>query len=121
MHITPAERNYLYAVKKLQSAQASVKAVHLARYLHVSKPSVSTMLRQLKKDGLVNVSETSGERRITLSEKGEAEAGRIKMHRTALERMFLMLGAPADAAEKDAATVEPYLSDETYSALCSVQ
>ncbi len=118
MYITPSKKKYLSAIKKLQNTESELKAVALAHYLNVSKPSVSIMLRQLEKDGLVCPAESGGNHSFRLSDAGERTVRQIETHCRILEKMFRSFGAPAAAAKKDAASVEPYLSEETYAALC---
>ncbi|MFA6856915.1 MAG: hypothetical protein WCR31_06880 [Treponema sp.] len=114
MYITPAKKKYLCAVKKLETTETEVKAVTLAHYLNISKASVSIMLRQLEKDGLLCPYETAPYHMLRLTETGENVVRQVEMHCQILEKMFKTFGAPAAAAEKDAASVEPYLSEETY-------
>ncbi|MCK9170025.1 MAG: hypothetical protein M0P01_06380 [Treponema sp.] len=117
MYITPAKKKYLCAVKKLQTMETDVKAVTLAHYLNVSKASVSIMLRQLEKEGLLCPYETTRCSTLRLTETGENVVRQVEMHCRLLEKMFRTFGAPASAAEKDAVSVEPYLSEETYAGI----
>jgi|WetSurMetagenome_2_1015567.scaffolds.fasta_scaffold211226_2 Mn-dependent DtxR family transcriptional regulator len=117
MYITPTKKKYLTVIKKLQATGKEVKAVMIARYLGVSKPSVSTMLRQLEKDGLLILHDGCRTHMLHLSISGEKTVQQIEKHCHVLETMLRSFGAPATAAEKDAIALEPYLSDETYAAL----
>jgi Mn-dependent DtxR family transcriptional regulator len=117
MNITPAKKKYLRAIKNLANTEEKLKAVVLAHYLNVSRPSVSGMLRQLEKDGLIYPYEEGGNHTLRLSGKGERAVLQIEMHCRVLEKILCSFGVPAAAAETDAASAEPYLSDETYDAL----
>jgi DtxR family transcriptional regulator, Mn-dependent transcriptional regulator len=117
MYITPAKKKYLTAIERLQNTAEGLKAVTLAQYLGVSKPSVSIMLRQLEKDGLVCISITEGNRVPHLSAAGENAVHQIEKHCRVLEKMLRFFGVPAASAKKDALSLEPYLSDEAYASL----
>jgi DtxR family transcriptional regulator, Mn-dependent transcriptional regulator len=117
MYITPAKKKYLTAIKRLQRTGEELKAVTLAQYLGVSKPSVSIMLRQLEKDGLVSVYTNDKTRIPRLSPAGENAVQQIEKHCRTLEKMLQFFGVPAASAQRDALSLEPYLSDETYASL----
>jgi DtxR family transcriptional regulator, Mn-dependent transcriptional regulator len=115
VYITPSKKKYLTAIKKLQNTETELKAVSLAHTLNVSKPSVSIMLRQLEKDGLICPYKDESCHVLRLTDAGENIVRQIETHCLVLEKMFCSFGAPAAVAEKDAASVEPYLSEEMYS------
>jgi len=77
------------------------------------------MIRQLEKDGLIRPYTDNKDHLLRLSDAGENVVQQIEKHCNVLEKIFRTLGTPAATAKKDAAAVEPYLSRETYAALCN--
>ena len=60
--------DYLKAVYLLQKQNGSVRGADIAAELHVSRPTVSVSLKELEKEGLLQVGRGRGGSRIT--EKG---------------------------------------------------
>ena len=60
--------DYLKAVYLLQKQNGSVRGADIAEELHVSRPTVSVSLKELEKEGLLQVGRGRGGSRIT--EKG---------------------------------------------------
>ena len=76
---------YLFAIRILKDQYVCVRAVDVAHYLRISKPSVSTSIRQMREQGLIEVEQDgnlllldarrkSSEPRIIF--QGAAHAGR---------------------------------------------
>lgn len=65
---------YLVAIKELTDADEYVKCVSIARYLGVSRPSVSKMLRCLANSGLVYEDFCNS---VVLTPEGEEAVGEI--------------------------------------------
>jgi|SRR3989338_710522 len=81
--IEKAKEDYLRAIYHLQEdkedAQEDVSSINLAKYLNVSKPTVSEMIRKLMKEKLIH---TTPYGKITLTKKGMYESKEItKKHR----------------------------------------
>ncbi|MBQ8181318.1 MAG: metal-dependent transcriptional regulator [Ruminococcus sp.] len=65
---------YLSAIKELSETTDSLRCVHIARYLGVSRPSVSKMLRCLANSGLVYEDYCNS---VVLTPEGRAAVGEI--------------------------------------------
>ena len=85
MKITISKENYLKAIAEAQTEGEVVIAATLARWLNVSPPAVSTAIRRLKRDNLIEV---AGEGQITLTQEGRGIAERILNRHHLIERML---------------------------------
>ena len=85
MRITISKENYLKAIAEAQSEEETVKAVTLARWLHVSAPAVTMAIKRLRRDALIRVG-TEGQ--ITLTAAGRAIANRLINRHHLIERML---------------------------------
>jgi len=50
---TKNREDYLRALYLLTEKEPEIKSVDIAKYLHISKPSVSEMVQELDKEGLI--------------------------------------------------------------------
>ena len=85
MRITISKENYLKAVAEAQSEEETVKAVTLARWLHVSAPAVTMAIKRLRRDALIHV---GPEGQITLTPAGRGIANRLINRHHLIERML---------------------------------
>ncbi len=85
MKLTISKENYLKAIAEAQSEGEIVIAASLARWLNVSPPAVTAAIKRLRRDGLISVGE---EGEITLTDAGQAIAGRVLNRHHLIERML---------------------------------
>jgi DtxR family Mn-dependent transcriptional regulator len=85
VRITISKENYLKAIAEAQSEEETVKAVTLARWLHVSAPAVTMAIKRLRRDALIQVG-TEGQ--ITLKPAGRRIANRLINRHHLIERML---------------------------------
>ena len=85
MRITISKENYLKAIAEAESEGQTVKAVTLARWLHVSAPAVTMATRRLLRDGLIRVALDG---LITLTAAGREIATRLLNRHHLIERML---------------------------------
>jgi len=85
VRITISKENYLKAIAEAASEGEAVKAVTLARWLHVSAPAVTMAIRRLKRDMLIRV---GAEGQITLTRAGRDIANRLLNRHHLIERML---------------------------------
>ena len=83
--LTISKENYLKAIAEAESEGEAVKAVTLARWLHVSAPAVTMAIRRLTRDGLI---QTTGEGHISLAPAGREIANRLLNRHHLIERML---------------------------------
>jgi DtxR family Mn-dependent transcriptional regulator len=85
LRITISKENYLKAIAEAESEGEIVKAVTLARWLHVSAPAVTMAIRRLSRDGLIRVAPDG---HIALTAAGREIAGRLLNRHHLIERML---------------------------------
>jgi DtxR family Mn-dependent transcriptional regulator len=83
--ITISKENYLKAIAEAESEGETVKAVTLARWLHVSAPAVTMAIKRLRRDALIRV---AGEGQLTLTPSGREIANRLLNRHHLIERML---------------------------------
>lgn len=109
METTQAVQNYLKTVYALKTQGKAVVNARLAERLGVSAPSVSSMVKRLESDGLLEHL-PSGE--LALTESGEAEALRIvRRHRVIETFLHRWLDVPWDELHDEAEILEHAVSD----------
>jgi DtxR family Mn-dependent transcriptional regulator len=108
--LTISKENYLKAIAEAQSEGETVIAASLARWLNVSPPAVTAAIKRLRRDGLIEVTE-QGE--ITLTEAGQAIAGRVLNRHHLIERMLSeMFGMEWYKVHEEAEQLEHAVSEE---------
>jgi DtxR family Mn-dependent transcriptional regulator len=85
VRITISKENYLKAIAEAESDGETVKAVTLARWLHVSAPAVTMAIKRLRRDALIRVAEDG---QITLTLAGREIANRLLNRHHLIERML---------------------------------
>ena len=83
--ITISKENYLKTIAEAASEGEAVKAVTLARWLHVSAPAVTMATKRLRRDGLIDVGEDG---HLTLTPAGREIANRLINRHLLIERML---------------------------------
>ncbi len=106
---------YLEAIIELETESKPVRSVDVARYLGVTKPSVSRAMAHLKAAGFI-LQEPYG--RITLTPEGRKKADYIHhLHHTITDFFMKALGLDAHTAETDACRIEHVISPKTIAAI----
>lgn len=112
------QEDYLETIYRIQLSNAGVRVTRIARELQVSKPSVTSALRVLKRDGLIDY-EPYGD--IILTEEGKKRAKAIYGRHTHLTTFFSkVLGIDPEAAERQACVIEHGLTEEAYERIVSL-
>jgi DtxR family Mn-dependent transcriptional regulator len=105
---TPAIQDYLGAIYDLAGSDKPVIGARLARYMHLSAPSIAEALRRMQKDGYVRV---EGRKEIRLTSKGLDIAETIARRHRLLERWLTdILGLDWARAHDEAHRLEHALS-----------
>ncbi len=112
-----AHEDYVKGIYQL-AGNAPVRAVDLARYLHVSRPSVTKSRRSLESSGLIQTSKGRTDR-IALTARGAALAVRIvRRHRLIETFLHQVLKVPLERVHADAERIEHTISDDIAERLC---
>lgn len=107
---TTAVQDYLKAVYQLGGAADWVPTSALAERLHVTRASVSGMLRRLDEAGLVSHRRYRG---VKLTRKGAREAVEMIRHHRLLELYLAeVVGMPWDRVHAEADALEHHISED---------
>ncbi len=109
--MTQSLEDYLETISHLVAHQKVTRVKDIAESMKVSRPSVHIALHELADRGLV-IHERYGY--IELTREGEATAAEIIRKHTMYKQFLIeILGVPKEIAEKDACSMEHFLSPET--------
>ena len=108
---TASREDYLRGLYILEEEKGEIKSIDLARYLNVSKPSVSEMLRNLNKEGVVLYRKYS---KIKFTGKGKKIAEKLTSKHRLIE-LFLknILKMKSTNVHEEAHRLEHAFSDES--------
>jgi len=105
------KEDYLRALYVLHEERSSIHSVDVANYLSISKPSVSTMVRQLDRDGFVEVKPYAP---IKFTRRGEEYAKRLTAKHRIIESFLKnVLGMPDKNLHEEAHRLEHAFSEES--------
>ena len=105
---TPAIQDYLGAIYDLAGSEKPVIGARLARYMHLSAPSIAEALRRMQKEGYVRV---EGRKEIRLTHKGLGIAETVARRHRLIERWLTdVLGLDWSRAHDEAHRLEHALS-----------
>ena len=102
---------YLESILVLSQKDAPVRSMDVAKYLGVSKPSVSRAMAILKNGNYVLIDEQGY---ITLAEAGRKIAEKIYERHVVLSKFLIDLGVNEKTAEEDACRIEHIISDDAF-------
>lgn len=109
--LTHSMVHYLLAIHKLKEIHGYARVTDIAKYLHLTKGSVSTALTNLKKKDLLVEDDA---RFLSLSDKGHREVHSILTTRTLLFYFFKdVLSLTEEISHKDSCLMEHLMSPET--------
>ena len=111
---TTARDDYLKAVLVLQEKYGTVHSVDVARYLGVSKPSVSRAVSSLSKRGFLYMSKDFT---LHFTEKGRNLAEKIFERHRFFTAQLTAIGVDQATAEEDACRLEHAISDTSFQKL----
>lgn len=114
MKIQKSAEDYLETILVIYNRKGTVHAVDIANELEFSKPSVSVAMRNLRENGLIQVSNAN---EITLTVEGRAIAEKIYERHELLSDWLIALGVDEKTALEDACNIEHVISSESFSAI----
>ncbi|MHA1650171.1 MAG: metal-dependent transcriptional regulator [Candidatus Helarchaeota archaeon] len=114
MNFTRNVEDYLEAIYNITQTQGFAQTKEIANNLRVTPPSVSGMLKKLKRLGLINYQKYSP---VTLTPKGEQIAKKIQEEHTTIKCLLELLSVPKNIADQDACTIEHNLHKTTINQL----
>ena len=105
---------YLESIYMLLQQNSSVRSIDISEYMGFSKPSVSRAVGLLRENGYISVDHDGY---ITLTETGNAVAGKMYERHTWLTQFLVRLGVDEKIASEDACKIEHYISDASFEAI----
>ena len=108
--ISDRVEDYLEVISELVDMKGYAATLDVSRYMNVSAPSVTKMLKKLDADGFIEYEKYYG---INLTEKGQRIADNIKQKHGILLEFFEILGIGKDIANQDAEGIEHHLNPKT--------
>ena len=108
--MTNSLEDYLETIYLLVQVNGHARVRDVAQALHVKMPSVIKAVLELKKQGIVT-QEPYGA--VELTKAGIVAASQILGRHTLLKEFLLLLKVDDETDEKDACTMEHFLSAET--------
>ena len=106
-------QNYLEAIYFISIEKNDVRAIDVVKYMNFSRPTVSVALKQLEKEGYINIKNNI----ITLNETGKKIAKTMSERHEIIAKLLIKLGVSKEAAYKDSCLIEHDLSSESFSAI----
>jgi len=102
--------DYLEVISELVDMKGYAATLDISRYMNVSAPSVTKMLKKLDADGYLIYEKYYG---INLTGEGQRIADIIKQKHGILLEFFEILGIGKEIANQDAEGIEHYLNPKT--------
>lgn len=111
MEISEAIENYLETILVLSKKKPELHAIDICDELGYSRPTLSVVLKRMKKGGLILVDENN---HISLTDEGRSIAEKIYERHNVISKFFMDIGVEESVALHDACKIEHDLSDETF-------
>ncbi|MEE2605533.1 MAG: iron dependent repressor, metal binding and dimerization domain protein [Thermoproteota archaeon] len=102
--------DYLEVISELVDMKGYATTLDISRYMNVSAPSVTKMLKRLDENGYLEYEKYHG---INLTKKGIQLAATIRQKHSILLEFFEILGIGKDIANQDAEGIEHHLNPKT--------
>lgn len=108
--LSSSMEDYLEVIAELVELKGYATTLEISRYMSVSAPSVTKMLRRLDEGGFLDYEKYHG---IRLTTKGSEVAESIRQRHGTLLDFFELLGITGSQANQDAEGVEHHLHPDT--------
>ncbi|AJZ75192.1 metal-dependent transcriptional regulator [Candidatus Nitrosotenuis cloacae] len=102
--------DYLEVISELVELKGYATTLDISRYMNVSAPSVTKMLKRLDENGYLKYEKYHG---INLTPKGNSVADAVRQKHGILLEFFEILGIEHDTANQDAEGIEHHLNPKT--------
>ena len=112
-HQTETAEDYVELIADLIEQKGEARAVDLAGYLGVTKPTVNSAIQRLQRDGYVD---SAPYRAIFLTPKGRDLAAASRERHSVVREVLIALGVDAETADADAEGIEHHVSQNTLKA-----
>ena len=102
--------DHLERIQELVDRKGYARVADIATSLHLSRSTVSNMVRRLAQRGYVNYEKYRG---FSLTKEGHAVADHIRVRHRILTELLQLLGLSADTVEQEVEVIEHHLRPET--------
>ena len=102
--------DYLEVISELVEMKGYATTLDISRYMNVSAPSVTKMLKKLDERGYLEYEKYHG---INLTKKGNQIANTVKQKHSILLEFFEILGIGRETSNRDAEGIEHHLNPKT--------
>ena len=102
--------DYLEVISELVEMKGYATTLDISRYMNVSAPSVTKMLKKLDERGYLEYEKYHG---INLTKKGNQIANTVNQKHSILLEFFEILGIGRETANRDAEGIEHHLNPKT--------
>lgn len=113
MKRSETNQNYLEAIHIVSLKKEHVKAIDIVKYLGFSRPTVSIALKELAKEGYVDVSDND----IKLTDAGRKIALEMYERHEYIAKLLMHFGVDEETAYEDSCLIEHDLSDKSFKAI----
>ena len=114
MVIRESAEDYLEAILIIGKEKGKVRSIDVAKYLGITKPSVSVAMKNLRNEGFIDVDEKG---LLSLLPPGAEIANKTYEKHVTLRDMLISLGVNKETATLDACRMEHVISEESFKAL----
>mgnify|MGYP003560339357 FL=1 len=114
MVIRESAEDYLEAILIIGKEKGKVRSIDVAKYLGITKPSVSVAMKNLRNEGFIDVDEKG---LLSLLPPGAEIANKTYEKHVTLRDMLISLGVNRETATLDACRMEHVISEESFKAL----
>lgn len=115
--IEQSKEDYLEAIYVLGQKIETVHNIDIASFLGFSKSSVSSALKKLRQENLIQIDERNV---ISLTKEGEKVAVMMDQRHRFFTDMLIKIGVDPQIAQEDACRMEHVISEETFQAILKV-
>ena len=106
-------QNYLEAIYFISLKKDNVKAIDVAKYLGFSRPTVSIALKELVKEGYVEMNGYD----VNLTDSGKKIAKEMAERHEYIARLLIYFGVDEETAYEDSCLIEHDLSKDSFAAI----
>ena len=114
MKLNQSGEDYLKAILVLTLEKDRVRSSDIAKYLTVTRPSVSNAVHSLEEAGYLMMDE---HKNILLTEHGREAAEQVYERNRVIKETLVFIGVDPEIAERDACRMEHDISRQTFDML----
>ncbi len=114
MKLNRSGEDYLKAILALKLEKDNVRSSDIAKYLNVTRPSVSKAVRSLEEGGFLTMDKNKN---ILLTGNGQAAAKQVYERNRVIKEVLVFFGVEPGIAELDACRIEHDMSSQSFSIL----